>query len=158
VREIFSRIWAMALSRQVAATPEVNRAMLDPGLLQVAAATGGITALDMMEAEAMRVQAAHSMARLHQRYDLVLSPCVPNPAPRVDQPIGDPVEALWTRWAPWTFAWNLTRQPAISVPMGFTEQGLPRSVQLAAGLYRDDLVLRAARSLELACPVPIADL
>jgi aspartyl-tRNA(Asn)/glutamyl-tRNA(Gln) amidotransferase subunit A len=68
------------------------------------------------------------------------------------------VQSLWTNWAPWTFAFNLTRQPAITVPMGFGPTGLPRSVQLAAALYRDDLVLRAARTLEHLQPFPIADL
>jgi aspartyl-tRNA(Asn)/glutamyl-tRNA(Gln) amidotransferase subunit A len=53
-------------------------------------------------------------------------------------------------WAPWTFLFNLTRQPAISVPMGPGFAGLPRSVQIAAAQYRDDLVLRAARVLERA--------
>ena len=72
--------------------------------------------------------------------------------------ISNPVEALWTQWAPWTFAFNLTRQPAISVPMGFSAAGMPRSVQLAAALYRDDLVLRAARALEIASPFAVADL
>ena len=71
---------------------------------------------------------------------------------------GDPVEALWTQWAPWTFAFNLTRQPAISMPMGFAPNGLPRAVQMAAAMYRDDLVLRAARTLEVAQPVGVADL
>jgi aspartyl-tRNA(Asn)/glutamyl-tRNA(Gln) amidotransferase subunit A len=42
--------------------------------------------------------------------------------------------------------------------MGFGENGLPRSVQLAAALYRDDLVLRAARAIEVAQPFAVADL
>jgi aspartyl-tRNA(Asn)/glutamyl-tRNA(Gln) amidotransferase subunit A len=158
VRTIFSRIWALALSRVVAGIPPARRHLLDPGLLEVAAATDGITAMDMLEAEAMRIQAAHAMARLHQHFDVVLTPCVPNSAPLADQPTTNPVEALWTNWAPWTFAYNLTRQPAITVPMGFDENGLPRSVQLAGPLYRDDLVLRAARAIEVAQPFEMPDL
>jgi aspartyl-tRNA(Asn)/glutamyl-tRNA(Gln) amidotransferase subunit A len=73
---------------------------------------------------------------------------VPQSAPRVDAPVPDPLHALWTEWAPWTFLFNLTRQPAISVPMGRDANGLPRAVQLAAALYRDDLVLRGARAIE----------
>jgi aspartyl-tRNA(Asn)/glutamyl-tRNA(Gln) amidotransferase subunit A len=98
------------------------------------------------------------MARFHQTYDLVLCPTVPAAAPAVDAPIGDPLQALWTNWAPWTFAFNLARQPAISVPMGFTASGLPRAVQLAAPIYRDDLVLRAARAIEIAQPFVMPDL
>lgn len=111
-----------------------------------------------LDGEAMRVAAAHAMARLHQRYDLVLCPTVPATAPLADAPLNDPVAALWSAWAPWTFTFNLTRQPAIAVPMGFAANGLPRSVQLAAALYRDDLVLRAARTLEVAQPFAMPDL
>ncbi len=104
----------------------------------------------------MRAAAAHAMARLHQRYDLVLCPTVPAGPPLADAPTVDPVQALWTQWAPWTFTFNLTRQPAITVPMGRRANGLPNAVQIAAAQYRDDLVLRAARAIELAEPVPVA--
>ena len=56
--------------------------------------------------------------------------------------------ALWTRWAPWTFTFNITRQPAITMPLGLRADGLPNAVQLVAAQYRDDLVLRAARAIE----------
>ncbi len=158
ISEIFGRVWGVALTRLVKSFPETRRHMLDPGLLEVAAAHEGMSAADYMEAEAMRVMAAHAMARFHLKYDLVLCPTVPNPPPLADAPTVDPVNALWTTWAPWTFAFNLTRQPAISVPMGFAANGLPRSVQVAAAIYRDDLVLRAARTLELAQPPQLAEL
>jgi aspartyl-tRNA(Asn)/glutamyl-tRNA(Gln) amidotransferase subunit A len=157
-REIFGRVWGVALARLVASYPEDQRRLLDAGLLEVAAWEKGMTAIQFMDAEAMRIAAAHAMARLHQRYDLVLCPTVPAGPPLADAPTENPVESLWTKWAPWTFAFNLTRQPAITVPMGLGASGLPRSVQIAAALYRDDLVLRAARAIELAEPFPIADL
>jgi aspartyl-tRNA(Asn)/glutamyl-tRNA(Gln) amidotransferase subunit A len=157
-REIFGRIWGVALARLVNGFPETRRHMLDPGLLEVAAAAGGMSAIEYLDGEALRVAAAHAMARLHQKYDLVLCPTVPAAAPLAEAPLGDPMQALWTDWAPWTFAFNLTRQPAISVPMGFTAAGLPRAVQLAGPMYRDDIVLRAARTLEVAQPFAMPDL
>jgi aspartyl-tRNA(Asn)/glutamyl-tRNA(Gln) amidotransferase subunit A len=158
IREIFSRVWGVALSKLVASVPETRRHMLDQGLLEVAAANSGVTGLDMMAMEAMRIESAHAMARFHQRYDLVLCPTVPNGPPLADAPTVNPVQSLWENWAPWTMAFNLTRQPAITVPMGFTAAGLPRSVQLVAAMYRDDLVLRAARTLEVAQPFPLPEL
>ncbi len=110
--------------------------MLDPGLLEVARTDGGMSAIEFMDAEALRVAAAHAMARLHQRYELVLCPTVPCGPPEADAPTVNPVEALWRSWAPWTFTFNLTRQPAITVPVGLGANGLPRSVQLAAAQYR----------------------
>ena len=155
---VFGRVWAAALGAVVAGTPPEQRALLDPGLLEVAAGSEAFTASDMMRAEAARIQAAHAMARFHQRFDLVLCPTVPGPPPPADAPLVDPARLLWTAWAPWTFLFNLTRQPAITVPMGLGAGGLPRSVQLGAALYRDDLVLRAARAIEQAAPFPMATL
>jgi aspartyl-tRNA(Asn)/glutamyl-tRNA(Gln) amidotransferase subunit A len=146
------------LARLVATLPEDRRALLDPGILEVAGRLGGMSAVEFMDAEALRAAAGHVMARLHQRIDLLLCPTVPAGPPPADAPTIDPVQALWREWAPWTFTFNLTRQPAITMPLGFTPAGLPRSVQLAAAQYRDDLVLRAARVLEMAEPVPVADL
>jgi aspartyl-tRNA(Asn)/glutamyl-tRNA(Gln) amidotransferase subunit A len=147
---IFSRIWGAALCRVVDGIPEARRHLLDHGLRQVAARNENVTALEVLEGEAMRVQAANAMAVLHLTYDAILCPSVPTCAPLADAIIDDPVAALWNDWAPWTFLFNLTRQPAISVPVGVNDAGLPRAVQIAAALYRDDLVLRAARALERA--------
>ena len=158
MRAIFARVWGLALRRVVQSFPADRREMLDPGLLEVAAAFDGMSADEVLDYEAMRITAAHAMARFHQRYDLVLCPTVPNPPPLADAPTENPVEALWTNWAPWTLAMNLTRQPAITVPMGLAANGLPRSAQLTGALYRDDLVLRGARVLEMAQPGLLAAL
>jgi aspartyl-tRNA(Asn)/glutamyl-tRNA(Gln) amidotransferase subunit A len=133
-----------------------HRALLDPGLADIAAAQQGMSAAEYLDAEAMRLAAAHAMARFAQRFDLVLCPTVPAGPPLADAPTERAAEALWRDWAPWTFTFNLTRQPAITVPMPAGADGMPRAVQVAAALYRDDLVLRAARALELASPFATA--
>ncbi len=155
---VFGRVWGAALSRLVAGMPSQLAGLLDPGIRQVAETLGGMTAIEFMDAEATRAAAGHAMARLHQRFDLVLCPTVPAGPPLADATVTDPVRALWTEWAPWTFAFNLTRQPAITVPMGARSDGLPNSVQIAAAQYRDDLVLRAARAIEVAQPFQAAAL
>ena len=154
---VFSRVWGAALARQIAATPAQLVNLLDPGIHEVAAAMGGMTAVEFMDAEAMRAQVGHVMGEFHQRYDLLLCPTVPAGPPLADAPTTDPVRALTTAWAPWTFTFNLSRQPAITVPMGLRGDGLPNSVQIAAAQFRDDLVLRAARAIELAAPFPVAN-
>ncbi|MFO1025259.1 MAG: amidase [Acetobacteraceae bacterium] len=155
---VFGRVWGAALARLVASMPTQLAGLLDPGIRRVAETVGGMSAIEFMESEATRANAAHAMARLHQRFDLVLCPTVPAGPPPVDKPIVDPVRSLWTEWAPWTFTFNLTRQPAITVPMGPRSDGLPNSVQIAAAQFRDDLVLRAARAIEVAQPFPVAEL
>jgi aspartyl-tRNA(Asn)/glutamyl-tRNA(Gln) amidotransferase subunit A len=157
-RHIFGRLWGVALARLVGTVAEAERTLLDAGLLEVAAQEGGMLAIDFLEAEAMRLQAAHAMADLHRRFDLVLSPTVPNGPPTADTPTTDPIRKLWTEWAPWTFLYNLTRQPAITVPMPPGSNGMPRSVQVAASLYRDDLALRGAWAIEQAGAFAMPDL
>jgi aspartyl-tRNA(Asn)/glutamyl-tRNA(Gln) amidotransferase subunit A len=157
-RTIFGRVWGAALARLVGMFGENERGLLDPGLLEVAKSQAGLSAIAFMDAEAMRAAAGHAMAMLHQRFDLVLCPTVPGPPPLADAPTVNPVEALWTHWAPWTFTFNLTRQPAITVPMGLSDAGLPLSVQIVAAQYRDDLVLRAARAIEQAAPFAVPNL
>jgi aspartyl-tRNA(Asn)/glutamyl-tRNA(Gln) amidotransferase subunit A len=155
---VFSRLWGASLARLALTMPPDKRALLDPGILEVAAQLRGMTAIEFMDAEAMRAQAGNAMARLHQRYDLILCPTVPNGPCLADAPTRDPVRALMTEWAPWTFTFNITRQPAITMPLGFRNDGLPNSVQIAAAQYRDDLVFRAARAIEKVLPVPVADI
>ena len=158
ISAVFGRVWGVALARLVASTPEADRSKLDAGLLEVAAAEGGMTATDYVAAEALRIQAAHAMARLHASFDLVLTPTVPAGPPPAGAPTRDPVRALWTEWAPWTFLYNLSRQPAITVPMPAGADGMPRSVQLAGPMYRDDLVLRGAWAIEQAGAFSVAAL
>ncbi len=149
----FAQLWGLSLAALAGGMTADQRAMLDAGILDVAAHHAGAGGLAVVAGEAARVQAAHRMALFHRGFDLVLCPTVPGPPPLADAPTGDAAAALLRDWAPWTLLFNLTRQPAITVPLGTTAAGLPRSVQLAAGLYRDDLVLRAARVLEQAVPI-----
>jgi aspartyl-tRNA(Asn)/glutamyl-tRNA(Gln) amidotransferase subunit A len=155
-RHVFGRVWGVALARLVTTMAPDKRALLDKGLEEVAEQEGGMSAIDFLGAEAMRTEAAHAMARFHQTYDLVLCPTTPTGAFAADAPTLKPTEALWRDWAPWTFAFNLTRQPAITVPVGLDESGMPRGVQLAAAQLRDDLCFRAARAIERAVALPAA--
>jgi aspartyl-tRNA(Asn)/glutamyl-tRNA(Gln) amidotransferase subunit A len=146
ISAVFSQIWGVALARAVETVAADKRELIDAGLRGVADRFGGTSGVEVMRAEAMRVQAAHVMAALE--VDAILCPAVPHCAPLAGAEIGDPVAALWQDWAPWTILFNLTRQPAIALPMGVNAAGLPTSVQIAAGIYRDDVVLRVARAVE----------
>ena len=154
----FGRLWGVALAALAEGLPAEKRGLIDSGIEEVAAEQAGVPAADMLRIEAMRVEAAHRMALFHRRFDLVLCPTVPGPPMLADAATAEPSRALMRDWAPWTALFNLTRQPAITVPLGLGAGGLPRSVQLAAALYRDDLALRAAWVLEQAVPFPAARL
>ncbi|MFM9709888.1 amidase family protein, partial [Streptomyces galilaeus] len=59
---------------------------------------------------------------------------------------------IWTSWAPYSYPFNLTQQPAASVPCGLTPAGLPIGLQIVGAIGADALVLRAAHAFEAACP------
>jgi aspartyl-tRNA(Asn)/glutamyl-tRNA(Gln) amidotransferase subunit A len=64
-------------------------------------------------------------------------------------------------WTPFSYPFNLTQQPAITVPCGLTAKGLPIGLQIVGPMFDDALVLRVARAYEsvkpVARPVVIAD-
>ena len=61
----------------------------------------------------------------------------------------------WFDWAPFSHPFNLTQQPAASVPCGLTAAGLPVGLQIVGPMHADALVLRAARAFEAARPWPM---
>jgi amidase len=90
-------------------------------------------------------------------WDLLVSPTTAVVAPAVGLMAQDPEHpfapfALSATWVPFTPAFNSTGQPAISLPLHWTAEGLPVGVQLVAGYGREDVLLRVAAQLEQACP------
>src|SRR5215217_6288251 len=60
----------------------------------------------------------------------------------------------WIGWTPYSYPFNLTLQPAATVPCGLTAAGLPVGLQIVGPMHRDDLVLRASRAFEAIRPWP----
>jgi len=89
------------------------------------------------------------------RFDLLLTPtlavapfAVDGPPPReID---GEPVSVLG--WMPFTYPFNMTGQPAASVPAGFTAAGRPVGVQIVGRRHAERTVLAASAAYEVACP------
>ena len=55
-------------------------------------------------------------------------------------------------WTPFSYPFNLTQQPACTVPCGLTSAGLPIGVQFVGPMFADSLVLRVARAFETTRP------
>jgi aspartyl-tRNA(Asn)/glutamyl-tRNA(Gln) amidotransferase subunit A len=94
------------------------------------------------------------MARFHERYDLLLTPTLATPAFAVghDVPPDGSFGDDWVGWTPYSYPFNLTMQPAATVPCGLTKDGLPVGLQIVGPMHRDDLVLRASRAFEAIRP------
>ena len=93
------------------------------------------------------------MGEFHERYDLLLTPMMPVPALPVGRDLNDAAqEEQWWDWSPFSYPFNMTRQPAASIPCGLTGAGLPIGLQIVGPLYAEDRVLRAARAFETTQP------
>ena len=101
------------------------------------------------------------MRRFHLDWDLLATPALAVPAFEVGrivpkEPSGPADD--WTWWTPFSYPFNLTQQPAASVPCGLTRKGLPVGLHIVGPRYADALVLRAARADESAQPIAMPDL
>jgi amidase len=98
---------------------------------------------------------ARRMAGWWTEYDLLVTPTVGAPPPELGWFTADGAEAEGPRvisFIPYTAQFNMTGQPAISLPLHWTPAGLPVGVQLVAAIGREDLLLRVAAQLEQAAP------
>ncbi len=150
-REAFDVLWSSGAARAVAITGEVD----DPGLREVAAAGGRYAATEYIAALQTRDALAITMSAFHQEWDLLLTPTLPLAAFEAGREVPDgAADPRWPGWTPFSFPFNMTQQPAATVPCGFTAAGLPVGLQVVGPRYADALVLRAARAYESAHPQP----
>ena len=152
-REALFTLWAAGAANLLGAYPAERRALVDPGLLATAAEGARISAVDYLGADLVRTALGQQMAEFHRKYDLLLTPMMPVSALPVGQDLHDPAtERHWIDWSPFSYPFNMTRQPAASIPCGLTHAGLPIGLQIVGPLYADARVLQAARAFETTQP------
>lgn len=150
----FEAHWYPDLAATVDRIPAAQRHLMDPALLEAANEGAKYTLHDYLSAVRERESLGECMQSFHARYDLFLTPTLPIVAFEVGRDVPDPAQYKgWVDWAPFCYPFNLTRQPAASIPCGFTERGLPVGLQVVGPLYREDLVLRVCRALESISPI-----
>ena len=138
-------------------TPE-QKAMMDQGLVEVAAQGAKISMLETIDAAQKRGALGVLMNQFHQDYDLLVTPTLPIAAFEAGREVADVLlEHRWTDWSPFSYPFNLTQQPAASIPCGFTKSGLPVGLHIVGARYADALVLRAARAFETLMPIRMPD-
>ena len=152
--EVLHAIWFGVASAVVDAVAPAMREKMDPGFRRIAAEGRRVTLADYLAAHARRAELGEHMRRFHERYDLLLTPQMPLPAFEVgrETPSDPRFSNDWIGWSPYTYPFNLTQQPAASVPCGFASDGLPLALQIVGPPRNDALVLRAARAYESARP------
>jgi aspartyl-tRNA(Asn)/glutamyl-tRNA(Gln) amidotransferase subunit A len=146
--EAFHTLWFSGAARVTEHLGPHQRELLDPGLREICTQGARASALDYLAAVDVRMDLGRRMGRFHDTYDLLVTPTLPITAfeAGVEVPKGSG-HRRWTGWTPFTYPFNMTQQPAASVPVGADGDGLPIGLQLVAARHRDDLVLRAAHAL-----------
>lgn len=150
LQNAFEPLWIGSFATRFRQVPTQLHDKLDPGF-RAAAETGlSITLADYARSYEAKSKLARDMALWHQKYDLLLSPVTPTAAPPVDTLYNSAAFPRWTKGAPYTLPFNLTGQPAASMPAGLTVAGLPVGLQIVGPAGADHLVLRAMRACESA--------
>lgn len=152
-REIFIKLWTAGCALAAHYLPRARRHEMDPGLQSFIVQGEAIPHMDYLEAEYERGKLGGRMEAFFGTYDLLLTPSLPMTAFPATQQVADPAtQRHWIDWTPFTYPFNMTRQPAASVPCGFAPNGLPVGIQIAGPLHADRLIVRAAHAFEQRHP------
>src|SRR5690625_4615667 len=146
--EAFEVMWASGAATLLRKMPDAHDA-IDPGLARVWEQGERHSAIDYLQARDVAAQVGITMGAFHERHNVLLTPAVAIPAFEAghDVPVGSGLDR-WTQWATFSYPFNLTQQPAISIPVGTTSAGLPVGLQIVGPRHSDDLVLAVARFVE----------
>ena len=131
-----------------------QQAVADPDFVAEVELGKAFSALDVQKLTLRRGALGTHMRQFMQRYDLLITPSVAVPAFDA-KPAGHQTltpEAM-LGWTPFSYPFNLTQQPACTIPCGLTSDGLPMGLQIVGPMFGDALVLRAARAFESAQPI-----
>ncbi|EME53285.1 amidase [Amycolatopsis decaplanina] len=151
----FDILWSTGAAKWLDTFPAGSETKVDPGLRKVWELGKTFSASDYLGANAERAALGILMGEFHTRYDVLITPTLPIPAFEAghEVPPGSGLSG-WPDWTPFTYPFNMTQQPAISVPAGRTSHGLPVGLQIVGPRHSDDLVLAVAKLLEEVRPWP----
>lgn len=154
-QEAWEATFSGSLAARLAPFLPERRVDLEPGLVAIIDKVASWGPTHYVQAWFERLAWNTHVQRLFEKYTLLLTPTLPcRPfAAELDHPpdiAGTPVGRY--DWIPFTFPFNLTGNPAASVPCGFTTDQLPVGLQIVGRRFDDATVLRASAAYEQASP------
>jgi aspartyl-tRNA(Asn)/glutamyl-tRNA(Gln) amidotransferase subunit A len=153
--DMVDTIWASATAGTHRDDLDQVRDKLDPGRLGIAEYGQRFTGADLASAHIRRNAYYLTVRHFMERYDLLLTPTLPCTAfPAGDDHPGqiDGTPTTYLGWTAFTYPFNLTGQPASTLPVGFDSNGLPIGLQIVGRWHDDVTVLRAAAAFEELAP------
>ena len=146
----FEPLWIGSFATRFRQIPTQLHGKLDPGFRAAAEKGLAITLADYANSYEAKCKLARDLALWHRNYDLLLAPVTPTAAPPVETLYNSDAFPRWTKGAPYTLPFNLTGQPAASMPAGLTKAGLPVGLQIVGPPAPTICVLQAMRAYESA--------
>jgi len=150
--ETFRVVRAVSFAARYADLLRTNRKDLKPEIVGNIEAGLKLTGEEVGRAEAARRAMIYGAAEFFRRYDVLVTPAVIVPPFDIDQryvtEVGGHKFADYVGWLVASFAITLTSCPAISIPCGFTRDGLPIGLQLVAPFRGEAALLSAAAAIE----------
>ncbi|MEM7032090.1 MAG: amidase family protein [Chloroflexota bacterium] len=154
-REGAAIAWYVSLAARLGESYDQHPEAFEPSLVKMIEDGRRVSGVEHARASLARTTFYEQTRQFFTNYDLLLTPQMPLGAWPVDQwpPEIDktPTPSMFDRLS-FTFPFNLTGQPAASVPCGFTDEGLPVALQIVGRWHADTLVLQAAAAMEQAYP------
>lgn len=149
--EITTGLWFLGSWTLWNTLSEEQQAVTDPDFAAQARLGAELSALDVQRLVLRRGELGSHLRQFMTEWDLIVTPAVAVAAFAVREPGTEAMtpEAM-LGWTPFSYPFNLSQQPAITVPCGLTGAGLPIGLQLVGPMFGDDRVLRAARAYERA--------
>ena len=148
-------LFAGAFAGQVGHLLEEWADRMDPALVAMAREGMRLSAAEYCRAQGERLAFCDRVENFFRRYDLLLTPSlsvVAFPATRIIPAHWEQHPWDWLRWAGFSYPFNLTGQPAATVPCGFSPEGLPIGLQIVGRRFQDLKVLQASYAFERLMP------
>ncbi|QGN35494.1 amidase [Microlunatus sp. Gsoil 973] len=146
--EAFQVLWFAAVAK-VLQGHDHQLDLVDPGLVAIAEQGRGLSASQYLDATAVRMELGIELGRFHSEYDILVTPTMPIPAFSTDLQAPEGWRSsLWTTWTPYTYPFNMTQQPALSVPCGFSADGMPVGLQIVGPRHSDRTVLQVGQAFQ----------
>ena len=151
-RDILQVLFTSSAAKMMRRLTKKQRNQIEPTLSAMAIEGEKLDMMSLKTAELDRTANGIFMNHVLARYDVLLSPTLPVVAFDAGQPCPDSYNKDPFGWIPFTPPFNLTGQPAASIPCGFSQNGLPIGLQIVGPMYGDAMVLNVSRAFERAHP------
>lgn len=148
LRPRFEAYWKAGFASRLRSIPEDRHDELDPGFLALAQQGLDVGVANYFVGHASRAQLVREFKAWFGDHDVLVTPTMPTVAPPVDTVYHSAEFDRWEHAVPFTVPFNLTGQPAGTMPVGLHSLGLPIGLQVVGDHWAEAAVLRVMRAVE----------